>query len=208
MIQKFVYETDDLTALEKVLQAIVPIFFNASCYFYTKDDNSFDNGSFDRTMRRGPFIYEDKSRGPYDSRVMVLDHRKVFGGADELELITTYDNETGAGKDAAAAFAHKQNEKDNPLIPKRKMICLLSDDVVSGDAISEKRAPCSSFSHAITNVLITLETTNREDFFKEFGDGYHEGFRSSDGMIDTGYRLQSAPRGRLYLSMIHFYYGK
>lgn len=206
-VQDFVFETDDLEHLEKVLATILPVFFpppkHSTKYteyqIRTKKDFWRDTSELSR-HDAGPFIWEDT----IGKQTLFLEHSATFGGAAELKEAA---RASGLDhKNKAAKLAYNAHQKANVKKPNRKLIAVLQD--------YKQDKPDYRFKSLDAMKDTTMELVQRvkpETFMEEFGDGYNDWFNGDDGSVEHGWRLHYEPIGgwnQLVVSMVHIYYGK
>jgi hypothetical protein len=96
--------------------------------------------------------------------------------------------------------------------PTRVWVATLSD--YASDIDKDEENPSDIFEtneEMVESVMERLITFDKNKLNEECGDGYLSCFNHFDGSIGTGYRVHWEPSGgwnKLYVSIVHAYYGK
>jgi len=204
MTQTFEFETDCLKSFEVMLKTIVPILFKKNGK-YTKlsiwgSEPRFwnDGSSSERVWEEMPKVF------PCAGVFALLSPDNTYGGATFLKAVATK-----MTADEAAAEACKQKGEKTP--PTRFWVATLSDYY---DDYKKERGDtyCSSRDDMVLRTMERVRATAEDDNFTDkMGDGYTEIFNCFDGSIGIGYRMHREPNcgwNRLFISLVHAYYGK
>ena len=201
MTQSFCFESDSLESLEKVLRTVFSVVYSKfdkfyECYLTTQEPEYWEDGS-KSSWDECPSIYQ--TGGKY----LHLGGSYIYGGARILKKTAEFDTLDKAAEESSKQFKHIDGN--------RMFLCGVSDYELS----FEEKESFQTTDKAVDRVIeICRNASSKENiikFFQKKGDGYTSWFNGDDGSVDIGWRVHWEPDGgfnKLYISMIHVYYGK